>query len=223
MKSLSLLAALLIASGAPAQETAKLPDASPAPPSSRLLGPLADGTSPPPAPPKPPYTTRRSDVLDSKTVAEGGRTVTIQRIKPLDLPPPPELAPQPTAAECAALAERVAALRASRPREEFICLGGTLYLSDNRPPRASQTILSFPSDHYEIFSWAADSAANALGKVGNTGEKFSGSRDVVPLLVYQGEAKAHKYHSGQFRSTIQRRWNYWKTTLKQMDTETPHQ
>ena len=136
MKSLPLLAALLIASGAPAQEIAKLPDAQPASTTSRLLGPLADGTPPPPSPPKPPYTTRRSDVLDSKTVSEGGRSVTLQRIKPLDLPPPPEPLPQPSAAERAAFAERVATLRATRPREVHILLGGTLYLSDNRPPRA---------------------------------------------------------------------------------------
>jgi hypothetical protein len=92
-----------------------------------------------------------------------------------------------------------------------------------RGPRYNQTILNIPADRYEIFSNAADSAANALGKVGTTGGKFSESVNVAPLLVYDGNAKAHKYHSGQFRSTIQKRWEYWRIALDNMDIKTPAQ
>jgi hypothetical protein len=92
-----------------------------------------------------------------------------------------------------------------------------------RGPRYDQTVLNLPGDRYEIFANAADSVADALGKVGSTGGKFSRRVDVVPLLVYDGKKKAHKYHSGQFRSTIQKRWDYWKTALDNMDTATPAQ
>ena len=87
----------------------------------------------------------------------------------------------------------------------------------------SDKVLNCPTDRYEIFSYAADSAANALGKIGTTCGKFSRRVDVVPLLVYDGNAKAHKYHSGQFRSTIQKRWEYWKTALDNMIITIPAQ
>jgi hypothetical protein len=92
-----------------------------------------------------------------------------------------------------------------------------------RGPRYNQTILNIPADRYEIFSNAADSAANALGKVGTTGGKFSESVNVAPLLVYDTHPEAHKYHSGQFRSTVQKRWEYWKLALENMKTATPAQ
>lgn len=92
-----------------------------------------------------------------------------------------------------------------------------------RGPRYKQTILRFPENRYEIFSYAAVSVADALGKVGTTGGKFSQSLDVAPLLVYDTHPEAHKYHSGQFRSTIQKRWTYWNLALDNMKTETPAQ
>jgi hypothetical protein len=90
-------------------------------------------------------------------------------------------------------------------------------------PRYSQTVLNVPTDRYEIFSYAADSAADALGKIGTTGGKFSLSVNVAPFLVYNTHPEAHKYHSGQFRSTIQKRWAYWKLALKDMKIKTPAQ
>ena len=93
-----------------------------------------------------------------------------------------------------------------------------------RGPRYSQTILNFPADRYEIFSYAADSAADALGKIGTTGGKFKTALDVTDTLVYKDadgpHPDAHKYHSGQFRSTIQKRWSYWDQSLK--DFLIPH-
>lgn len=89
--------------------------------------------------------------------------------------------------------------------------------------RYHQTVLNFPGDRYEIFANAADSVADALGKVGSTGGKFTRSLDVVPLLVYDSQSQAHKYHSGQFRSTIQKRWKYWRTALDNMNITIPAQ
>lgn len=60
-----------------------------------------------------------------------------------------------------------------------------------------------------------------VGKIGETGGRFSKRLDVVPMLLYDDNPKAHKYHSGQFRSSIQKRFTYWKTALRQMGTQTP--
>lgn len=92
-----------------------------------------------------------------------------------------------------------------------------------RGPRYDQIILQFPANRYDIFSYAADSVADALGKVGATGGKFTRTLNVVPLLVYDSNNGAHKYHSGQFRSTIQKRWNYWNLAMDHMDITIPAQ
>ena len=52
------------------------------------------------------------------------------------LPPPPAPAAPPTAEESAAFAQRGAAFRATHPRENFLQLGATVYLSEKHPPRA---------------------------------------------------------------------------------------
>ncbi|MCU0780860.1 MAG: hypothetical protein MUF04_07135, partial [Akkermansiaceae bacterium] len=41
----------------------------------RILGTIADGTPPPPAPPKPPFTAPADQIIESTTVSEGGRRV----------------------------------------------------------------------------------------------------------------------------------------------------
>ena len=82
------------------------------------------------------------------------------------------------------------------------------------------TVLLFPSNRYEVFSFAARSWGWALGRTGGTGGVFSSSLNVANLLVYDGLPEAHKYHSGQFRSCIQRRWGYWDQML--IDLLIPH-
>jgi hypothetical protein len=83
------------------------------------------------------------------------------------------------------------------------------------------TVLNIPADRHEIFAYAASSAGHALGKMGGTGGVFSGSLDVTPLFRDDGKkAEEHKYHSGQFRSTIQKRWGYWNQMLT--DLLIPH-
>ncbi|MCF7731306.1 MAG: LamG domain-containing protein [Akkermansiaceae bacterium] len=149
MRTRRFLAAILLVSQLPAQETAKLTDVQPAPVfAEAVTDTVATGANlprlietviapaPAPVPAVKPYTPAPADLREAKTIEQGGRQITYQRIEPLPIPPPPEPVPQPTAAERAAFSARAAALRASRPRERFILLGGTLYLSDNRPPRA---------------------------------------------------------------------------------------
>lgn len=84
-------------------------------------------------------------------------------------------------------------------------------------------VLNCPADRYEIFSYAARSWGFATGATGNTAGVFTtpNALDVRTLLVYDAMPKTHKYHSGQFRSSIQKRWEYWKQALKQMNTQTP--
>ena len=100
----------------------------------RILGNIPDGTPPPPAPPKPKFVVPNKDILATTTHEQGGRNITIQRIKPIDLPPPPAHAAEPPALS-EEFKERLAAYRAAHPREETIALGATVYRSKNTPPR----------------------------------------------------------------------------------------
>ena len=109
----------------------------------RLLGPLADGTPPPPAPPKPPYKARRSDVLESKTVNEGGRRVTIQRVRPIALPQPPAPECCRDAADTEVFRERLAEWRGRHPEPLLLGIGATVYRSADRPPATRFTCHAF--------------------------------------------------------------------------------
>ena len=51
---------------------------------------IPDGTPPPPTPPKPTWVVPAEDVVAEKAHREGGRTITIRQIQPIELPEPPE-------------------------------------------------------------------------------------------------------------------------------------
>ena len=59
-----------------------------APTTARILGSIPDGTPPPPEPPKPKFIVPTKDVLETKSVEQGGRTITLRKINPIALPPP---------------------------------------------------------------------------------------------------------------------------------------
>lgn len=105
----------------------------------RLIGPLQDGTPPPPAPPKPGFIVPTKDILESKTVEQGGRAITVRKIKPIALPPPPE-APAPIDLNDPALQQRIVQRRAARPAMKLLLVGATVYHSESAPPR---TLVSF--------------------------------------------------------------------------------
>jgi hypothetical protein len=111
----------------------------PATPSrTRLTGPLADGTPPPPAPEKPKFIVRRENILKAETHAQGGRQITVQQITPIDLPPPPEeIAPVEVTPAMRALWDQH---RAKFTRQEFIRLGATVYRSKSTPTRSHITL-----------------------------------------------------------------------------------
>ncbi|MCX6866886.1 MAG: hypothetical protein NTV46_11850, partial [Verrucomicrobia bacterium] len=63
------------------------------PVAARIIGNIPDGTPPLPQPPKPKFIVPAKDILATTTQQQGGRTITLNRIKPIALPPPPEPAP----------------------------------------------------------------------------------------------------------------------------------
>ncbi len=107
----------------------------PEPSTTRLLGPLNDGTPPPPEPQKPAFIVPARDILESKTVQQGGREITIQKIKPIALPPRPQ-APAPIDFNDPAIQQRIAERRAKYPAMKMLAVGATIYHSDSSPPRS---------------------------------------------------------------------------------------
>lgn len=79
----------------------------------------------------------------------------------------------------------------------------------------------FPDDRFQIFSFAAESRAYATGQQGDTGGKFDTNQSVNLNESPYNFGGKHKGHSGQFRSTIQKRWTYWAKALRDMRTQTP--
>ena len=116
---------------------AESPESVATPTTARIIGTIPDGTPPPPAAPKPEYIVPRKDILSTTSHEQGGRTITIHEIKPIDLLPP--LAPAPaskmSATDESAFRARLAEYRASHPQAAMVCLGATVYRSVNSPPR----------------------------------------------------------------------------------------
>lgn len=103
----------------------------------RIIGNIPDGTPPPPQAPKPEFVARGTDILVSKVHQQGGRTITIQEIKPIALPPPPAPQPASPAAQFdnAAFKQRLADYRANHPPSTMLLLGATVYHLKDSPPR----------------------------------------------------------------------------------------
>jgi len=76
-------------------------------------------------------------------------------------------------------------------------------------------LLDFPAKRHEIFSFAAESWSFALGQRGDTAGVFAPNVP-VDLDADFDFGDAHKGHSAQFRSTIQKRWTYWTQALDDM-------
>ncbi len=80
--------------------------------------------------------------------------------------------------------------------------------------------LNFPNDRFEVFSYAADSISKATGSESNVGGLFS-IHPGADLDLEFGFGSPHKGHSGQFRSTIQKRSTYWERLLNDMAVTFP--
>ena len=111
------------------EETAATPTAA------RILGSIPDGTPPPPEPPKPRFIVPARDVLESKSIQQGGRIITVRKINPIALPPPPPPV-EPLSPEArSAFREKVAAYRETHPRTKMAFLSATVFRSKDSPPR----------------------------------------------------------------------------------------
>lgn len=106
-----------------------------APSTARILGSIPDGTAPPPAPPPPEFRVSKRDVLDAASHEQGGRTITIQQIKPIALPPPPPPAEVTVGEPDAEFTQRLAEYRETHPKNELLFLGATVFRSKDSPPR----------------------------------------------------------------------------------------
>ena len=132
----------------------------------RILGPIPDGTPPPPQPPKPEYHIANRDVLSTKTHPQGGRTITVREIKPIALPQPPApVEVTPTAADTA-FAERMRAYHAANPRPEILSLGATVFRSADHPPR---TLVRYwlMEEGREITFWSSADFSLIAGGIGS--------------------------------------------------------
>ncbi len=105
------------------------------PSAARILGSIPDGTPPPPEPPRPKFIVPAKDVLESKSIQQGGRTITLREINPIALPPPPPPVEPLTPEAEAAFREKVAAYRTSHPRTKMAFLSATVFRSKDSPPR----------------------------------------------------------------------------------------
>ena len=145
------------------------------PTTARIIGSIPDGTPPPPEPPKPKFIVPAKDVLESKSIQQGGRTITVRKIKPIALPPPPP-PPEPLSAEAqAAYRERVAAYRASHTRTRMMFLSATVFRSKDFPPRT--LVRCWPEGKREMITFwsSADFGliAGVLSFVDTTGVTYS--------------------------------------------------
>jgi hypothetical protein len=109
------------------------------PTTARIIGDIPDGTPPPPTPPKPDFVVPAQDILSTTTHEQGGRTITIQRIKAIPLPPPPAPAPSSQAGDDSDFRARLAAYRAEHPQSKTVSLGATVYRSKDSPARSLVT------------------------------------------------------------------------------------
>ena len=134
MKPITFIALLLTASIAPLRSEENV-STLPADSGARILGKIPDGTPPPPQPPKPKFEVASKDILQSAAYQQGGRTVTIQKIQPLALPPPPIPVKPVTVELDEETSRRFDEYRKAHPATRFLMLGATVFHFNDSPPR----------------------------------------------------------------------------------------
>ncbi len=109
-----------------------------------LLLALAAGCIPPALraeAPRPVWNVLPGEIIQSRTIHQGGRNVTIQELQPIPLPPPPQ--PQAHPQHDSLLGERAEAFRNQFPRRHLLSLSATIYQAADTPPR---TYVRIPGD-----------------------------------------------------------------------------
>ena len=163
MKPITFIALLLTAAIAPlrSQENAST---LPADSGAKIMGKIPDGSPPPPQPPKPEFEVPSKDILQSTTHEQGGRTITIQEIQPIALPPPPvpiETAPVELSDE---MKQRIDEYRKTHLETRFIMLSATVFHFDDSPPR---TLLRYwpPGTGKSVAFWSSVDFALIAGGI----------------------------------------------------------
>lgn len=124
-----------------------------APTTARIIGVLPDGTPPPPEPPKPAFIVASKDILETDIHQQGGRTIIIQEINPIALPPPP-MAEPPADKTDPEVQARIAALRAKHPKNEMVRIGATVYRT---PDSTTRTLITYwpNTDEQPVTLWSS--------------------------------------------------------------------
>ena len=140
----------------------------------RIFGELPDGTPPSPEPAKPAFIVPAKDILETETHEQGGREITIQEIKPIELPPP-LMAPTAADPNNPAVQARIAEHRANHPQSELIRLGACVFHPEDSAPRTLVNYWTAAGDAPVTFWSSADFSllSGLINLVGNDGQTRS--------------------------------------------------
>ena len=164
----------------------------------RIIGPIRDGTSPPPQPPKPEYHIANRDVLSTKTHQQGGRTITVREIKPINLPQPPApIETVPTEAEREFI-KQLKAYYAAHPRPELLCLGATVFLSEKHPPRTLVRYWSI-SHKSQITFWSSADFSLIAGGISSFTDSTGASHSIFMSWSHMDADLVSKVYAAQNR------------------------
>jgi hypothetical protein len=83
--------------------------------------------------------------------------------------------------------------------------------------------LAFPTNRFAIFAHGAESWSKALGatSVGGVFVSDTGSRNEVNLQATLGFGNTHRFHSGQFRSSMSERVGFWNRLMIESGLKDP--
>lgn len=180
---LQITALLLAVSPLPAHGTEPVT----APSEAHLLGDPADGTPAPPEPEKPGFVVPPQDILDSQSVPQGGRTITVRKIKPVDLPQ----RPQPPSPENPVIQQRMAAIEEQIPETSLLFFGATVFRSDGGPAR---TLVSLQTEGNsgQVTFWSSADFALLSGF-----SSFAGTNDkTYGLIMAWGSTSINQLEQG---------------------------
>jgi len=79
-----------------------------------------------------------------------------------------------------------------------------------------RSLLLFPTDTYEIFSYCDEARSEAIGAQPNLGGPFFGQPNVDLSGSRYGFGGKQKDHSAQFLSYAAYQWDFWLDVLKSM-------
>jgi hypothetical protein len=138
---------------------------------------IPDGTPPPPQPPKPKYQVSARDILATTTHQQGGRTITVRQINPIELPAPPELAAPVEISD--ELRLKLAEYREKHPYRQPIALGATVYRLENETTRSLVSV--WITGQREPVSFWSSGDFSLLSGIGTFTDKQGETRSLFML------------------------------------------